>query len=157
MKTLAFALVAALLGAASSTDSSFVQSAHSAVLGQYALAGLANHKASDPQLKALANQIALSSNQANAYLTKYATINGVQLENKPALQVDEQYGNLQTLSGKTFDQKFAQAMYVDAQLALGDFQSEAKEGSDPALRAFARQQAALLEKISDVAHKEGGS
>lgn len=152
------ALAAALTGlaqaaSASSTDASFVQSAQPELLGQYALAAVAKNKAQDPQLKSVATQIVTNTGKASEFLKSYATAHGVSLENKPTVRADAQYGDIQSLSGKAFDQKYANDLNVDSQMALSYFQDEAKNGTDPALKAFAKQEATLLEQASTVASK----
>ena len=152
--TLAFAAV--LTGgaqAASSSDSSFVQSAQSELLGQYALATIAKNKAQDPQLKAIASQLAANTGTATQFLKTYASQHSVSIDNKPVIRADAQYGDIQSLSGKAFDQKYANDLNVDAQMALSEFQDEAQSGSDPALKAFAKKEAALLQQASAVAQK----
>lgn len=152
------ALAAALTGgaqaaSASSTDASFVQNAQSELLGQYALAAIARSKAQDPQLKSIASQLATNAGKATEFLKTYASTHSVSVDNKPTVRADAQYGDIQSLSGKQFDQKYAADLSVDAQMALSDFQDEAQSGSDPALKAFAKQEAALLQQASTVAQK----
>ena len=130
-----------------------MQDAQPELLGQYALAAVAKNKAQDPQLKSVAAQIAANTGKATEFLKSYATAHGVSIDNKPSTRADAQYGDISTLSGKAFDQKYAGDLNVDAQMALSDFQDEAKNGTDPALKAFAKQEAALLEQASAVASK----
>ena len=152
------ALAAALTGgaqaaSASSADSSFIQNAQPELLGQYALATIARTKAQDPQLKAVASQIAASAGKGSDLLKTYAASHGVSVDNKPTVRADAQYGDISSLSGKAFDQKFAADVNVDSQMALSYFQDEAQNGSDPSLKAFAKQEAALLTQVSTVAQK----
>ncbi len=152
--TLAFAAV--LTGgaqAASSSDASFVQSAQSELLGQYALATMAKNKAQDPQLKTIASQLAANAGEATQFLKTYASRHSVPVDNKPTVRADAQYGDIQSLSGKAFDQKYAGDLNVDAQMALSYFTDEAQSGSDPALKTFAKKEAALLQQASAVAQK----
>ena len=151
-------LVAAMTGgvqaaSASSSDASFVKTAQADLLGQYALAALAKNKAQDPQLKAIATQVATNAGKATNFLKSYAASHGVAIDNAPTVRADAQYGNIQSLSGKAFDQGYAQALNVDAQMQLSDFQDEAQSGSDPALKSFAKQEASILQQASTVAEK----
>jgi putative membrane protein len=139
--------------AAGSDDSSFVSTAQSDLLGQYALAALARGKASNPGAKALANEIATNADAANIWLKNYAASHNVILPNKPGVRSDMQYGELQSRSGPSFDKRFAQDVNVDVQMQVGDFQDAASSASDPALKTFAKKQVAELQKISSEAAK----
>ena len=139
--------------AASSDDQSFVTTAQSDLLGQYALAALARGKASDATAKALASQIATNADSANTWLKKYAASHNITLTNKPPIRTDVQYGTLQSASGSSFDKQFAQDISVDTQMQISDFQDAASSASDPALKSFAKQQAAQLQKFTDAASK----
>jgi predicted outer membrane protein len=139
--------------AVSSNDASFVQTAQSDLLGEYALAALASGKAANPQVKSLATQIATQTDKANIFIKKYAKAHDVSVDNKPTVRADAQYGDLQALSSSAFDQRFAQDLNVDAQFSLGDFQDEAQSGSDPTLRNFAKEEAQLLQQYSTDAQK----
>lgn len=140
---------------APSADATFVQSAQADLLGQYALAAVAEKKAQDPRLKAIAAQIADNANGANAFIKSYAGTHGVAVKNQPGIRADAQYGEMTSLSGKDFDKKYAEDLNVDAQLQLSDFQDEAKSGTDPVLKNFAKKEVALLQQASAVAQKIG--
>ncbi len=139
--------------AASSDDQSFVNTAQSDLLGQYALAALARNKASNATAKALAAQIATNADTANTWLKKYAASHSISLSNKPPVRADMQYGTLQSASGSSFDQQFAQDVNVDTQMQISDFQDAASGASDPELKSFAKQQVAQLQKFTAAASK----
>lgn len=139
--------------AASSDDQDFVTTAQSDLLGQYALAALARNKASDANAKALASEIATNADSANTWLKKYAAAHSISLTNKPPVRADMQYGNLQSSSGSSFDKQFAQDINIDTQMQISDFQDAASSASDPALKAFAKQQVAALAKFTAASTK----
>ncbi len=139
--------------AASSNDQSFVNTAQSDLLGQYAIAALARSKASNASAKALAHEIAANADTANIWLKKYAASHNISLSNKPPVRADMQYGRLQSSTGASFDQQFAQDINVDTQMVLSDFQDAATSASDPALKSFAKQQVAKLQKFTAAASK----
>ena len=152
--TLAAGMTAAAPAAnATSTDSSFVQTAQQDLLGQYALAAVAKNKAQNPDLKSIASQIASNMGEANNFIKTYASSHGVSVANKPAIRADAQYGAISSLTGKDFDKQYAQDLNVDAQLQVSDFEDEAANGTDPILKAFAKKEAALLKQASAVAQK----
>ncbi len=146
-------LATAGVRAASSDDQSFVTTAQSDLLGQYALAALARNKASDANAKALATEIATNAGTANTWLKKYAASHNISLTNKPPVRSDVQYGNLQSSSGSSFDKQFAQDISVDTQMQVSDFQDAASSASDPALKSFAKEQVAALQKFTTAATK----
>ena len=139
--------------AASSNDQSFVDTAQSDLLGQYAIAALARGKASNPTAKSLAADIATNADSANIWLKKYAASHNITLTNKPPVRADMQYGSLQSSSGSSFDQQFAQDVNVDTQMQISDFQDAASSASDPTLKSFAKQQLAQLQKFTATASK----
>lgn len=139
--------------ASGSADTSFVQSAQGEALGQFALASSAKSKAQAPAVRALADQLATNADKANKFLSMYAKTHNVSIDNKPSLRATSQYGDLATLKGKDFDDAFTKAIKIDANIALSDYQDEAKSGTDPALRDFAKQQAAVLQQVVATASK----
>lgn len=139
--------------AASSDDQSFVTTAQSDLLGQYALAALARNKASNASAKALAAEIATNADAANTWLKKYAASHNISLTNKPPVRANMQYGNLQSSSGSSFDKQFAQDIDMDSQMQVSDFQDAASSSSDPALKSFAKAQVTALQKFSASASK----
>ncbi|MDE2481646.1 MAG: DUF4142 domain-containing protein [bacterium] len=142
--------------APSSQDTAFVKKAQADLLGQYAIASLGARKAHDPALKALAAHIATETSKGTRYLKHYAAVHHLDLAVKPAFREDAQYAQLSGLSGKTFDVHLARALNIDAQFQGDDFTSEVSDGSDAALKAFARHQAALLDHVSTVAQHYDG-
>jgi predicted outer membrane protein len=152
---LAFALAtgAPTWAAVSSDDASFVQSAQQDVLGNYALASLARNKAQDPSAKALADRVAANAAQASIFIKSYAKTHAVALESQPSIHASNQYSNISSEKGPVFDKGFAQAIYVDANMALDTYKDEAASGSDPALRDFAKKQLAAMQQFSKTAQK----
>ena len=145
---------AAAPAASGSADTSFVQTAQGEALGQFALASAARSKAQAPALRSLADQIAANADKANKFLSTYAKTHNVSVDNKPSLRATSQYGDIADLKGKDFDSAFAKAIKIDANIALSDYQDEAKSGSDPTLRDFAKQQAAELQQEISTASKQ---
>ena len=135
----------------SSNDTDFIQSAQHEALGEYALAALARGKAEDPAAKALAQQIATNAASVNDFIRSYARTHGISLDNKPSLRADEQYGNIQGDKGAQFDKDYANALHIDLNIASSNYQDETTGGSDPALKAFAKKQLAILEHFDQAA------
>jgi hypothetical protein len=75
------------------------------------------------------------------------------LDNQPSVRADNQYGNISSDKGSALDREFANAVYIDAAIALGTYKDEAAHGSDPALRAFAKKQLTAFEQFVKTARK----
>ena len=56
------------------------------------------------------------------------------------------YDNLAKLRGGAFDRAYAQAMVKDHEDDLRDYRTEAQNGSDPDVRAFAARHVPILEE-----------
>lgn len=155
LSTLTFALTAGMPAAhaAASADGDFVKAAQQHALGQYALATLAAGKAQNPQVKSLAQQLVSNASKANTFIKSYASAHNVAVPNTPAIRASSQYGDIQGLKGKDFDEKFVSDLNVDTQLAIDDYKDEAANGQDPQLKAFAKQQVDLMTKVSATAGK----
>jgi putative membrane protein len=139
--------------ATSSNDSSFVKAAQSDLLGEYALAALGRGKAESPQVKSFASELATQADKANIFIKKFEKSHDLPVNTTPNFRADAQYGELRQMPKSTFDRRLTEDLNVDAQMSLSDFQSEAQDGSDPALRAFAKEQASLLQRDSNEAEK----
>lgn len=161
MKSAFFLLILGLTvgsarAAVSSGDASFAASAQQSALGQYALAAVARSKAAAPTTKWLASKVADDASEATAFLRAYASKHHIALDNKLGLRASVQYGNILADSGRALDQDFASAIYIDANMALSNYQDEASHGSDRELRAFAKRQVSQLEQFAAVAEKLKG-
>jgi putative membrane protein len=152
---LAFALAATVPAAAAlnSDDASFVQTAQHDALGEYALAALAPSHAQSAQAKTLADRIKANATQANDFIKSFAKSHDVPLDDQPSVRADNQYGNISSEKGGSFDRDFGNAIYIDANIALDTYKDEAAHGGDPALRSFASRQLAALEQFSKTAQK----
>ncbi len=145
--------VAPAAAAISSDDSSFVQSAQHDALGEYALAALARGKAESPQAKQLAATVLANATTADDFIKSFAKKNALDLDGKPSVRADTQYGNISGEKGSTFDRGFANALRIDATIAESSYQDEAKNGADPKLRAFAKEELSALQHIVEGASK----
>jgi len=156
LTTLAFVTAAsagAQAAAGSSPDADFVKVAQEHALGQYALGSLGSGKAQNPQVKSLAEQLTSNAGNANTFIKKYAASHNVPVSNRPHVRAASQYGDISGLKGKAFDSKFVTDIGMDAELAADDYKDEVDHGTDPQLKAFAKQQLDLLQKVSATADK----
>ena len=130
-----------------------MQSAQHEALGEYAIAALARGNAQNPDVKALAAQVASNSAQANDFIRSYAKKNGVDVDNKPSVRADNQYGNIQGEKGSAFDKDFATRSISMPKWRKATTKTRSRRGSDPALKAFAKQQLQALQRIASEADK----
>ena len=137
----------------SSADADFLQSVAQDTLGQYAIGALAQNKAQDPRVKALAKTVAANATSANEMLKKLATSHGITPSTKPTIRASYQYSTLSEKSGASFDQAFASQVGIDASIAADTCADYAAHGSNPELRTFAKEQAATLKEIAAKAQR----
>lgn len=147
-------IILTLVIAAVAPNAAFVQKADSDLVGQYALAALAEKRATDPRVKALAQAVASDSDSASRFLDRYASVHGITLKAKPTFRTDLQYGNMSSLHGRTFDREFVQDLTTDEAFQSGDFQSPGV--ADPALDHFARKEYTQMQAFKNRAKQLGG-
>lgn len=137
----------------SSSDADFVKNVQQDALGQYAIGALAQNKAHDPRVKALAKTVTTNATSANDTLKKLASSHGVTPENKPSMRASYQYSNLSEASGAAFDRAFTGQISIDASIAADAWADYAAHGSNPQLRSLAKSQAAALKSIAAQAQR----
>jgi putative membrane protein len=132
-----------------SADQAFVEEAAKGGMAEVELGRLAPEKASDQEVKDLAQLIVREHEQANQQLKTVAQAKGVeQLGGLDAahLQMRDQ---LQAMSGADFDRMYIEGQVADHEKAVALFEQQAQSGQDPELKAFAAE---TLPKIQ--AHTE---
>jgi putative membrane protein len=137
----------------SSADADFLKSVAQDALGQYAIGTLAQNKAQDPRVKALAKTVTANASSANETLKKLASSHGITPARKPTVRASYQYSTLTEKSGSSFDQAFAGQIGIDASIAADTYADYAEHGNNPELRSFAKEQAATLNKIAAQAQR----
>jgi predicted outer membrane protein len=155
MIALAIALAAGTANARADTgsDAAFVQTAQADLLGQYALAVLAQSHASAPGVKSLASAVAANASAGNRFLASYAKAHGIKLTGQPTIRADSQYGEMSAVHGAPFDQRFTQDIYTDLEMQQSDFQTAV---TDPVLARFASHESSALGTLGNQAEKLGG-
>jgi putative membrane protein len=137
----------------SSADADFLKGVEQDALGQYAIGALAQNKAQDPRVKALAKTVTANATSANETLKKLASSHGIAPASKPTIRASYQYSTLTEKSGSSFDQAFAGQIGIDASIAADTYADYAAHGSNPDLRTFAKEQAAALKEIAAQAQR----
>lgn len=149
------AMSASAYAASASLDSasvSFMKEAQQQALGAYAIASLAEKRASTSAIRNLAHRTVASTTQANNFLKQFALQHGAKLPNKAATLDTLQYSNLSGLHGSSFDARFLERIHMDALIAADTYGTYARSGRNPQLSAFAKHQ---LNTIQSVASQAG--
>jgi len=105
---------------------------------EVALAGLAQQKAADPKVKALAEHIETDHKKANAELHSIVASKGVTVPGGPDKEHQAEQARLEKLDGVNFDQAYTAAMVNDHTKDIREFEQAAKS-SDPAVKGFAEK------------------
>lgn len=135
-----------------STSASFLKDAQAQALGAYAIASLAEQRASAGAVRDLARKTVASATKANNFITQFAKQHGAKLPNKAATLDTLQYSSLSDLHGKAFDDRFLERLHMDALIAADTYATYASSGRNPQLSAFAKHQ---LNTIKGVASQSG--
>ena len=138
-------------GAAPSLDSasaSFLADAQGQALGAYAIASLAEQRASAGAVRQLARKTVASTTQANDFITQFARQHGAKLPNKAATLDTLQYSSLSDLHGSAFDARFLERIHMDALIATDAYATYARSGRNPQLAAFAKHQLAAIRSVA---------
>lgn len=122
--------------------------------GHYEIEGskLAQAKASNAEVKALAKHIIDDHTKAAAELKTLASKKGVKLPGEPGLVHKASLKLLNTHEGADFDESYINNVGVDAhQEAIEDFSEAAQDADDPEVKAFAKKTLPALQKHLDMA------
>jgi len=142
------ALVGAVpaLAAVSDADKTFATEAANGGLAEVQMGQLALQKALSPQVKEFAQRMVTDHTPANQdlmQLSKSENLNlPTQLDTKHKSEVDR----LSAMSGNAFDAAYMQHMVQDHRQTVADFQKQAQNGSDPALKAFAQKYLPIVQQ-----------
>lgn len=128
----------------SAIDRTFMLKAAQGGMAEVELSQVASRRAASNDVKQYAQQMIQDHTQANDTLSQLAQQKGVTLPTKTDAQHQKLKAQLQQMSGRSFDRAYMQAMETDHAKTVALFQSQATQGQDPDLKAFA---ANLLPKI----------
>ena len=140
-------------------DAMFMREAAAASLAEIQAGQIALDKGSSAQVKQLAQRIIDDHTKANDQLMSIAQRKQVTLPTAPMPMQKQEAAHLNTLSGASFDQAYAQAMVKDHREAIKLFGMESQNGSDTDLKQFAsttlpalKQHLQMAEQIAGGAH-----
>lgn len=120
-------------------DQQFVKSAGTIDVAEIKLGKLAEQRASTEQVKKYAERLILDHTNMNKSLKKIATQENVTLPDQLDKKHQEMEEHLTTLKGPEFDKSFVKHMISGHEAAIKKFESEAKNGQDPEVKAWAEK------------------
>jgi putative membrane protein len=132
--------------ALSQQDKTFIQEAGAGNLAEAEMGQLAEQKATTPAIKEFGRWMATDHGFANKWLA--AILRDEHESFQPTLTAEQTQMNqkLEGLSGGQFDQYYVQHMVQDHEKAVPVFEREAKEGHNPAIKAYAEYLAPVIEQ-----------
>jgi len=133
-------------GQLSERDYKFVVDAARGGMLEVNLGELAHQKGSLQAVRDFGQMMVTDHTKANDELKRIVTQKGAMLPATLSHHEQSTLESLQTKLGKDFDKDYAADMVKDHRTDLKDFESAAKDLSDPDLRAFAQKTIPILEK-----------
>ncbi|MEH2245832.1 DUF4142 domain-containing protein [Nostoc sp.] len=128
----------------SSSDIQFITEAAQGGLAEVQLAQLALKRGTSNAVKRFAQRMIKDHNPVNTQLEKLAKKKGVTPPTSLDSTNQQVKKRLSKLTGATFDRKYMNQMLEDHQNDVSAFETEAKQGQDPDVKAFAAQKLPTL-------------
>ena len=125
-------------------DQKFIEKAASGGMAEVQIGNMAQQKAQNADAKSFASMLSTDHTAANNELKTLAQSKGVTL---PASMDKHDQKRIEKLDkSKHFDKDFAKDGVKDHKHDIKDFEKEAKDGTDPDVKAFAAKQIPVLQK-----------
>src|SRR5438067_1595292 len=129
----------------------FAANAAQGGLAEVEMGRLAAERASDPAVKEFGQRIASDHARASAELKTIAQKKGIQLPGELGRSQRSELDKLAKLSGAEFDKEYMSAMVKDHETDVKDFETQAKQGGDPDIKAFANKTLPVLQRHLEMA------
>lgn len=126
-------------GQSSSMDKMFVQKALQGGMAEVQLGQLTLQKSNNEQVKQFAQKMIDDHTKLGDQMKPVAQQLGVPAPTKVSKKDSKTMAKLQGLSGSAYDQAYIQDMVKDHKQDLSEFQAEASNGQDPAVKDAATQ------------------
>lgn len=134
-------------------DENFAKKAAEGGMAEMKFGQLAQEKGSHPAVKDFGRRMVRDHSKANEELKSAASTQSIALPNEPDKQDQATYDRLSKLSGEAFDRAYARDMVKDHSKDVSEFQKEAKNGQDQAIKNFAAQTLPTLQSHLDQARQ----
>jgi putative membrane protein len=131
------------------TDTTFAAKAAVGGIAEVALGKMAASKATDSQVKDFGNMMVMDHGKANAELMSIAKTKNIMLPATLDAEHQAKSDSLSKLSGKDFDRGYVAVMVEGHKKTLALMQSEASNGKDADLKAFAAKTAPVVKHHLD--------
>lgn len=139
------------------TDTAFATKAAVSGMAEVALGKMAASKSTNQQIKDFGNMMITDHGKANAELASIAKSKNIMLPTSLDAEHQAKSDSLSKLSGKDFDAAYVKVMIEGHQKTLALMQSEASNGKDAELKAFASKTAPVVQSHLTAITKIQGS
>lgn len=130
----------------STSDAAFMTTATRGGLAEVEMARLAERNARSPAVKRFAQTMMRDHGRANQEMLALAQQKQITPPSTMGAEHQATYDSLAQLRGAAFDRAYARAMVQDHEEDLRAYQTEAQEGTDPDVRAFAARHVPVLQE-----------
>ena len=138
ISSIAFMALVFICGCSSAKDSAkFAAKAAQGGTAEVEMGRLAAQRGADPAVKEFGQRMITDHTRANAELKTIAGRKNIQLPSELGSEQKSEMDKLSKLSGAEFDKEYMSAMVKDHEEDVKDFETQAKEGTDPDIKAFA--------------------
>ena len=129
----------------STSDASFITAATRGGMAEIRLAELALRNGQSPAVKAFARKLMADHGGGNQELAALAQRKEITPPEGIGAEYQGVVDDLAKLRGRAFDRAYAQAMVKDHEDDIREYQTEARDGTDADVRAFAAKAVPMLE------------
>jgi putative membrane protein len=143
-----------ILACSSAKDSNkFATNAAQGGMAEVELGRLATQRAGDVSVREFGARMVADHSRANSELKSIAGQKGIQLPTELNSEQKSEMEKLSKMSGAEFDKEYMSAMLKDHGTDVKDFDTQAKEGNDPEIKAFAGKTLPTLQQHLQMAQQ----
>lgn len=133
-------------GAQKVNDKNFVKKAAEGGMEEVAIGNLAAQKGTTPAVRQFGQKLVADHTKGNEQLKQVAAQQNLVIPSSLSGKQQRQVNKLAKLSGPKFDKAFAKHEVKDHRKDINEFQREAQDGSNPAVKQFASNTLPVLEQ-----------
>jgi len=143
-----------ILACSSAKDSNkFATNAAQGGMAEVELGRLATQRAGDVSVREFGARMVADHGRANSELKSIAGQKGIQLPTELNSEQKSEMDKLSKMSGAEFDKEYMSAMLKDHETDVKDFDTQAREGNDPEIKAFAGKTLPTLQQHLQMAQQ----
>jgi putative membrane protein len=135
------------------SDYGFAQKAAQENMAEVKLGRLAEQKGTTPAVRDFGRRMVQDHSKNDAELKELASRENLPLPTQIKESDESTYEHLSTLSGKAFDRAYSRAIVQDHMKDLAEFQGEAKDAQNQAIKDYAVQTVPVLQSHLDEARQ----